>query len=222
MTYDYVEFLRGKLLDARTAKKPQRTEIQIEISVATLLGEQAYHTISIDMITDRANIAHGTFYRYFDSKQAVVAKTIADYFAFVKATRPKIHGVSDLEAVKIGNRHYARCFRANVGLMRCHFQLKDEDDQIAAVGRRADRELSDRIMRRVTRQHEIPESALPQLRICSYALIGMVDELLLQVYGQKNPPLVDFVDEPDMIADTLTRLWNAALDDFRTQYKTAS
>lgn len=218
MTYNYVEFLKQKRLDARTAKKPQRTELQIEISVASLLGERAYHAISIDLITERANIAHGTFYRYFDSKQAVVAKTIADYFEFVKATRPRIHGVSDLDATTLGNRHYVRCFRENVGLMRCHFQLKDEDDQIADIGRKADRELSDRIIRRLTRLHAVPEAAMPQLRLCTYALIGMVDELLLKVYGQMNQSLVAFVDEPDTIADMLTRLWHAALGEFRGQH----
>ncbi|MBM6582433.1 TetR/AcrR family transcriptional regulator [Microvirga sp. BT689] len=215
MTYNYVEFLKNKLIEASDAKKPQRTELQIEISVASLLGEKAYHAITVDMITERANIAHGTFYRYFDSKQGVVAKTIADYFDFVRATRPKIHGVSDLEAITIGNRHYVRCFRENVGLMRCHFHLKDEDDRIAEVGRRADRALSERIIGRLSRQHPIPEVAMPRLRLCTYAIIGMVDELLLKVYGQMDHPLVAYVDEPDMIADTLTKLWYSALADFR-------
>lgn len=216
MTYNYVEFLAGKLREAKGARKPQRTELQIEISVASLLGERAYHTLSVDLVTERANIAHGTFYRYFSSKQEVVAKTIADYFEFVRATRPRIHGASDLEAIRLGNRHYVRCFRENVGLMRCHFQLKDEDDRIAEVGRKADRGLSDRMVNRMTRRHDIPEAALPQLRICTYALIGMIDEFLIKVYGPVNPPLASLADDPDLIADSLTRLWYAALQEFGT------
>lgn len=215
MTYNYVEFLKQKLLDAHGARKPQRTELQIEISVASLLGEKTYHTISIDLITERANIAHGTFYRYFTGKQEVIAKTIADYFAFVRATRPRVHGISDLDATTVGNRHYVRCFRENVGLMRCHFQLKDEDEQIAEVGRRADRELSDRIINRLKRSNDITAAVMPQLRLRTYALIGMVDELLLKIYGQADPPLATFADDVDMIADTLSRLWHSALEDFR-------
>ena len=216
MSYNYVEFLKQKLHDARTARKPQRTELQIEISVASLLGERPHHSISVDVIADRANIAHGTFYRYFSGKQEVIAKTIADYFAFVRATRPRIHGISDFDATRVGNRHYVRCFRENVGLMRCHFQLKDDDEQIAKVGRQADRELSDRIINRLVRRHKISEDMMPRLRLRTYALIGMVDELLLKIYGQADPPLAGFAEDMDMIADTLTQLWHSALDDFRT------
>lgn len=215
MTYNYVEFLNKKLLDAQAAKKPLRTELQIKISVASLLGEKNQNAISVDLIAERANIAHGTFYRYFSGKQEIIANTIADYFSFIRATRPRIHGISDLDATMIGNRHYVRCFRENVGLMRCHFQLKDDDDKIAAIGRQADRELSDRIISRLRRTNVINVEVMPQLRLRTYALIGMVDELLLKVYGQANPPLAEFADDSDMIADTLTRLWHSALDDFR-------
>lgn len=215
MTYNYVEFLKGRLIEARDEKKPKRTELQIEIATAALLNERGYHAISIDQITERASMAHGTFYRYFAGKREAVAKTIESYFDFVKVTRPRIHGISDKEAVKIGNRHYVRCFRENVGLMRCLFQLKDEDDVIADVGRRADRIMSDRIIGRLERLHDIPPEARPELRLRTYALTGMVDELLLKVYGQVDPPLADFADEPDTVADTLTRLWNSALDDMQ-------
>lgn len=216
VTYNYVEFLTGKLREAQGARKPQRTVLQIEISVASLLGERAYHAMSVDHVAERASIAHGTFYRYFASKQEVVTKTLADYFEFVRATRPAIKGVSDLEAIRIANRHYVRCFRENAGLMRCHFQLKDEDDQIAEVGRKADTQLSDRMIRRLTQSHDIPESSMQDLRIRTFALIGMIDELLLKVYGRMNPPLAALADEPDAIAESITRLWHSALLEFRT------
>lgn len=215
MTYNYVEYLQARLIEAQGDKKPKRTELQIEIATASLLNERGYHAISIDLITERAKMAHGTFYRYFAGKREAVAKTIESYFDFVKATRPRIHGISDQEAVKLGNRHYVRCFRENVGIMRCLFQLKDEDDGIAEVGRRADRVMSDRIIARLERLHAIPAGARPELRLRTYALTGMVDELLLKVYGRVDPPLGEFADEPDLVADTLTQLWNSALHDMR-------
>ncbi|MEO4000359.1 TetR/AcrR family transcriptional regulator [Mesorhizobium sp. CAU 1732] len=210
--FDYVEFLEQKLAEAGNARKTTRTELQIEIATATLLRSKAYHSISVNMIAEQANLAHGTFYRYFAGKRDVVAKTLADYFEFVRTTRPAVPpGASDLEAIEIGNRNYVRCFRQNVGLMRCHFHLKDEDDLIAQVGRDADKGMSERIIRRIRRGRIVSDAELPELRLRTYCLISMVDELLLKIYGQTNPPLAEFADDPDMVASTVSRLWHAAL-----------
>jgi len=210
--HDYVDFLRHKLADARTARKTARTEIQIEIAAATLLGTKAYHSISVDMIAEQARLAHGTVYRYFGGKRDVVAKTLADYFEFVRASRPPIPAMAtDLEAIEIANLHYVLCFRQNVGLMRCHFHLKDEDEMIAQVGREADKSMSERVIRRLRRRIEITDDQLPELRLRTYCLISMVDELLLKIYGRNNPPLAEFADDPRMVAATVSRLWHAAL-----------
>lgn len=210
--HDYVEFLQHKLAQARNGRKTTRTELQIEIATATLLGTNAYHSISVDMIAEQARLAHGTVYRYFAGKREVVAKTLADYFEFVRASRPAIpREASDLEAIEIANLHYVLCFRQNVGLMRCHFHLKDEDEMIAQVGRHADKGMSERVIRRLRRRVEIADDQLPELRLRTYCLISMVDELLLKIYGRNNPPLVEFADDPHMIAATVSRLWYAAL-----------
>lgn len=210
--HDYVEFLQHKLAEAQGGKKTARTELQIEIATAVLLGTKAYHSISVDMIAEQANLAHGTVYRYFAGKRELVAKTLADYFEFVRASRPVIpRDASDLEAVEIASLHYVLCFRQNVGLMRCHFHLKDEDEMIAQVGRNADKGLSERMIRRLRRRVEVSEDQLPELRLRIYCLISMIDELLLKIYGRNNPPLAEFADDPHMIAATVSKLWYAGL-----------
>lgn len=210
--HDYVEFLQLKLEQARNDRKTVRTELQIEIATATLLRTKAYHSISIDMIADQANLAHGTFYRYFAGKREVVAKTLTDYFNFVRASRPAIPvEASDMESIEIANLHYVLCFRQNVGLMRCHFHLKDEDEMIAQVGRQADASMAERVIRRLRRRVDVTDEQLPELRLRTYCLIGMVDELLLKIYGRNSPPLAEFADDPHMVAATVTRLWYGAL-----------
>lgn len=210
--HDYVEFLQHKLAEARNGRKTVRTELQIEIATAVLLSTKAYHSISVDMIAEQAKLAHGTVYRYFAGKRELVAKTLTDYFEFVRASRPTIpREASDFEAIEIGNLHYVLCFRQNVGLMRCHFHLKDEDEMIAQVGRDADKGMSERVIRRLRRSVDIPEDQLPELRLRTYCLISMIDELLLKIYGRNSPPLAEFADDPHMVAATVSRLWYGAL-----------
>lgn len=210
--HDYVEFLQQKLADARDGRKTARTELQIEIATAVLLGTKAYHSISVDMIAEQAKLAHGTVYRYFAGKREIVAKTLADYFEFVRATRPTVpRDASDLEAIEIANLHYVLCFRQNVGLMRCHFHLMDEDEMIDEVAGHADKGVSERVIRRLRRRIDIADEQLPELRLRIYCLISMIDELLLKIYGRNSPPLAEFADDPHMIAATVSRLWHAAL-----------
>lgn len=212
--HDYVEFLKSRLAEARMSgvRKTARTEMQIEIATATLLGTNGYHSISVDAIADAADLAHGTFYRYFAGKREVVAKTLTDYFEFVRATRPRVPPTaSDFEAVMIGMSHYIRCFSHNVGLMRCHFHLKDEDDAIADVDRIANLQMSDRVIRRVRRSRAVGEAEIPQLRLRIFCLISMVDELLLKVYGRNKPALQEYASDPNLIARTLSEVWHAAL-----------
>lgn len=82
---------------------------------------------------------------------------------------------------------------------------------IAQVGREADRNMSDRVIRRLSRRIDIAEDQLPELRLRTYRLISMVDELLLKIYGRNNPPLAESADDPSMVAATVSRLWYAAL-----------
>lgn len=205
---DYVLYLEKRLADAQGARKIVRTEIQIEIAAARLLAERGYHTISVDQIAETAGLAHGTFYRYFSSKSAVVAKTLSDYFDFVRATRPAIpRGASAHDAIYIANLHYVRCFQRNVGLMKCHFHVKDQEEMIAQVGRRADEGMVARIIRSYQRRNACDAAELAHLRLSAYGLVGMVDELLVKIYGQSNPPLAEYADQPEVVAATLSQLW---------------
>lgn len=208
---DYVQHLEQRLVEAQGERKTVRTELQIELATARLLAARSYHAISVDLIAETAGLAHGTFYRYFGSRPEVVAKTLSDYFDFVRATRPAIpKGASTYEAIYVANLHYIRCFKQNVGLMKC-FQAKDEEEAIAEVSRRADEGIVTRIIRSYQKRNSCDAAELARLRLSAYGLVGMVDELLGKIYGQSNPPLAEYSDQPEMVAATLSELWYNAL-----------
>ncbi|HWK65717.1 MAG TPA: TetR/AcrR family transcriptional regulator [Rhizobiaceae bacterium] len=205
---DYVRYLERRLAEARGARKTVRTEIKIEIAAARLLAERGYHKISVDQIAETAGLAHGTIYRYFSSKSELVAKTLSDYFDFVRATRPVIpRDASTYEAIYIANLHYVRCFQRNVGLMKCHFHVKDQEEVIAEVGRRANERMVARVIRNHQRRHDCDAVELSRFRLSVYGLVGMVDELLVKIYGQTNPPLAEYADQPELVATILSELW---------------
>ena len=218
--HDYVGYLERRLAEASGQKKTVRTEMQLELATARLLGDKAFHAISVDMIAESAGLAHGTFYRYFAGKREVVAKTLADYLDFIPTVRPAVpRDASAFDAIYTANLNYIHCFRQNVGLMKCLFHVKDEDPLIAAVSRRADEKLFNRVIRSYRSRTGDEDVDLVWLRLTTYCLIGMVDELLLKIYGQTNPPLAEFADDAETVARILTDLWVKALYEDASQMR---
>ena len=59
-------------------------------------GERGFSDSSIVGITQRAGVALGTFYTYFDSKEALFQALVRDMSAEVRDNcRPGIHGATD-------------------------------------------------------------------------------------------------------------------------------
>ncbi|KIN69819.1 Bacterial regulatory protein, tetR family protein [Sulfitobacter noctilucae] len=202
--YDYCQYLETVLADSEGERKVVRTEQKLVLATARLLNETTYHSLSVSRISEGAGLAHGTFYRYFKTRSEIVAKMLEGYFDFVrKGARQQRRGHSTRERIFISNLHYIRCFRQNVGLMRCLFQLKDEDQLIGKVANDANDELISRVIKR----NPLLSEDSKELQLSLYALAGMVDELLLKVYGRTNPPLVAYSDSPEIIAEVISKFW---------------
>jgi AcrR family transcriptional regulator len=225
MTYVFTQHLEQQ---PKAARKVDRTLQRITLAVAQLLAETDVHALSISMVAQQAGIAHGTVYRYFSGKSALVADTLDKYFKFVGeklTTRPQ--ETSAYERIYRANLCYTLCFRENVGLMRCHFHMKDQDDLIAEVGHQANTRLVNRLVNRRLKEQESvgvmgvermlplaelaestdPETQISYLRLLSYALAGMADELLLKTYGQNQNPLRDLGDQTEILARVISDIW---------------
>lgn len=224
-------------------RKADRTVQRITLAVAQLLEEIDIEALSVSMIAQRADIAHGTVYRYFDGKSAVVAHTLDVYFRFVgRQLISPGPGASAYERIYCANLAYTYCFRANVGLMRCHFHMKDRDDRIAQIGSDANDRLVTRVVRRWLLEHGGPagprgaphqalarlsgstdsQEQLVYLRLAVHALLGMADDLLLRIYGRNQSPLGDLGDNVEAIARTISDIWWRALDNDAVAIVTAA
>jgi AcrR family transcriptional regulator len=62
----------------RRERRRARTREQLKTAALELVLEKGYDQLSIQDITDRADLGRGTFYIYFNDKQDIVWKIIAD------------------------------------------------------------------------------------------------------------------------------------------------
>lgn len=71
MTGDYGGMRRTRLVKKSRARKSEEVREALFQSAAEVVGEVGYAEASISRITQRANLAQGTFYNYFASRQDI-------------------------------------------------------------------------------------------------------------------------------------------------------
>jgi AcrR family transcriptional regulator len=109
-------------LDAKTPRtaRGQRTLRLILDAAAEEFGERGYHEGSIARIAQRAGVAIGSFYTYFDSKEAVFRALVADMSRQVREhVVPHILAAPDrLTGERAGMAAYLQFVRTHKALYR--------------------------------------------------------------------------------------------------------
>ena len=65
-------------VEAPTTRRGQRTRAALIEAAAQVFAEKQFLATNVSDITKRAGTAHGTFYRYFDSKEAIFREVALD------------------------------------------------------------------------------------------------------------------------------------------------
>lgn len=66
-------------------RKGEKTKQKLFEAAAQLFGRYDFDDVSVDAIVDAAGVAKGTFYIYFESKDALIAAFLSDYVNSVDA-----------------------------------------------------------------------------------------------------------------------------------------
>ncbi len=208
----------GTVLGRRAAapglRKTERTRLRLLAATAERLeagDEQA--ALRVSDIAAAAGLAHGTFYRYFPDRPAAVEALLGD---FALHLRDSMAGARDgapgsEERVRAATLAYLRQFRANLGLMRCLMDLGRDSAAFRARFHAFNRAWNGRVAATIARRRaEIagrrpaPASALLPT---AYALGGMIDEFLSQLYLRRDPALKRLARDEAAVTALLTELW---------------
>lgn len=89
---------------APLTKKGEKTRLHLLSVAEQVFGEKGYFNASIVDITQKAEVAQGTFYNYFPSKQAIFEELVRNMsHSFRREIREAINGASSFEeAQRIG------------------------------------------------------------------------------------------------------------------------
>ncbi len=181
--------------EPRTARG-RRTLRAILDAAAAEFGEKGFHEGSVSGITRRAGVALGSFYTYFDSKDAVFRALVRDMSEQVKEhVGPAIRAAPDqIAAERAGLLHFIRFARTHKEIYRIIDEAEFVDPESFRMHYAT---TADRIARRLQAAAERGELRDDISEIHAWAIMGMNVFLGLR-YSVWNDDVA-----PEAIADTI-------------------
>ena len=211
----FVQYLSQRLRDTPPAKKGARTRERIVIATAQMLETHGYHAMRVVDITECAGISEGAFYVYFADKKDASLTTLSAFIVdFVDAVAPVEAVHAPMDSIRVANRRWFELCRANRGLMRCIFQVGDQDADFARLIQRTTRRWYEGVAQnlQVDGRHADNKSTL----LAIYFIGSMMDEIVRKLIVFPDPEfheLIETWDADDMaIADAASLLWIRIFD----------
>ncbi len=195
-------------------RKTDRTRAALLASIAAELQSGVLRgDLKVATVTAKAGLAHGTFYRYFPDIGAATEALVEAFSAFV---REELEGAREgepgsRERVRGATLIYARVFRANAPLMRCLFDLGGDASAVSRSLQELNWQWNMRMAASIAKRRAVATGERPQppaeLLPVAYALGGMIDAFLTELYLRKDPALDHLAGDEEAVADLLTGLW---------------
>ena len=162
-----------------------RTRDRLLVAARQVFEEHGFHDARVTDISKAAEVAHGTFYTYFDSKEDVfrhVLKAMQHEMHAVRSPAPP--GMSPADRIAHANRGFFEAYRRNVRMMAVLEQVASFDDDLHDL-RREMRALANLRSSRAIARWQAEGLVDPELdaRYVASALGSMVDRSLLRLAG---------------------------------------
>jgi AcrR family transcriptional regulator len=184
-------------------ERGRRTLRSLLDAAAAEFGDKGFHNASISGITSRAGVALGSFYTYFDSKDAIFRALVRDLSARVKShVAPAIAEAGDQLAAE---REALRSFLEFVRLHKEIYRIVDEAEFVDPASYRAHYEsTAERIAARLRDAAARGEVRADVGDVHAWALMGMNVFLGLRyAVWSDEPPAKIAAAAGDLIADGL-------------------
>ncbi|WP_374571236.1 TetR/AcrR family transcriptional regulator [Phenylobacterium sp.] len=210
MIFSYIRHLEEELRERPAKQKGQRTRERLKIATAKMLEQKGYHALRVMDVTECAGVAEGSFYVYFKDKtdaSVTVLTGLLDHFIALHSEGER--GPTVFDSIRADNRKWLAVGRANAGLMRCIFQLADEEPEFSALSQRINRAWYQRVAQSVIRRRPGVEENSVLLMV--YLLGAMMDDLVRKLIVYPDDEFLALLAsmnlDDDNLADAASLAW---------------
>ena len=191
-----------------TSARGMRTRAALVAAARVVFARDGYVNARITDISQEAEVAAGSFYTYFTSKEEIfqaVFEEVQEEMLHPRMAETEVHAdvASTIEA---NNRVYLDLYRRNAPLMAVIEQVATVNDEFRQLRLKRSRAFATRNARSIRRLQSLG-LADPDLdpEVAARAISGMVSRLAYSTYVLDDP--IPF----DVLVATTTRLWLNAL-----------
>jgi AcrR family transcriptional regulator len=210
-TFDYTEHLTLAMEEAQDLPKGQRTRLRITAAASRILAENGYHNLRMADIANEAGVSHGAVYRYFENKRIVTFEVLRGHALWaMDLLPPSVATMSAYQRIHSTMSRFVSLFRANIGLNRCSRQLSDEYPEFAKLQMEYNGSWYHKVAAGLARRSATTERAAAEAPGVAWALGGMVDEMLHNIFVREDPSLTHFRRAPAKLVTMLSILWYRA------------
>lgn len=215
---DYTRYLERRVKREGPKRKGARTRDRLKVATTELLNQCSFQELRVTDICERAKVAPGTFYLYYDNKQILTIEILSEYVEMWtelsgKAAKAFDHEDDLFDAIYQTNLSYIRMAKANPGLTRCVLQMSELEPEFATFVHSTSSRIYARTVGAITKRTRLPSS--PVLLLTVNALGSMMDDLIRRLFIMQDPYLVACISEMKMstedLAKHLTIIWHRAI-----------
>lgn len=173
-----------------------------------MFERDGFHRARLADIVEEARVSIGTFYNYYDSKEAIFRDVMAEVAADLVAGAHEAGGpgADPVAGIAQGNLAYIRGYRRNAKLMSLLLQVAEQDAEVRELRVEIRRSFETRLSRAIRRWQEqgLAWSDVDPVYAAN-ALAYMVDRFLYEWV------VLDLDYDESEAVRTLTRLWARGL-----------
>lgn len=194
----------------RRRRDPRRQETPRRLIAAArvVFERDGFFEARMVDITDRAELAAGTIYRYYGSKHEVFAAVMEEVVGEITEATPEAAGraADPVARLREVNRVYVQTIRRNARLMNLMYQVGEVDETVRRQGEEIAAHLQGRAVRAI-RRWQADGLARPDLDpvLTAHALTYMVERVAMAwLTGRAE------YDEGAMVV-TINQIWERSL-----------
>jgi AcrR family transcriptional regulator len=182
-------------------------------ATARLLAERSFTDLAVSDILGSAHVSRGTFYFYFDSKQAVLAELVRRAAAQGHtAAEPWLSDPEDpAAALRAGITAGARLWQASAPVLRAIVENWRTDERLTALWLEQMQSFTDAAIAQITADPRARQSLAGQDIAAVASALTWLGERLYYLAATGTPPF----DDQETLISTLLHMWTSAL--YRTR-----
>lgn len=193
----------------QTSPRGRKTMQRLRAAARQAFDDLGWQGTRVQDIAERAGVSHGTFYTYYDNRNAVLVDLVTDTMAaFIELASQSWDGSDARTALEKVVGGFLDTYEADAGVMRTWLQASREEKEFGALYL----DLRQRFVDRITEQLELVvdaagrRAAVPEPAVIASVLAAMVEHVAYCRFVLGEP------HDRDALMDGLLLVWGSTIN----------